>query len=106
MSPGGLCFISDIRFPIKKYMIFQLSFNFLGKDINVYGHLIWTDTLDENINVYGLEFTFSEAERVKLTKLLNQYQIIVQNSIGQPEGSFLRESYMNYFHLDEGKVML
>lgn len=46
IGPGGLCFISNIRFPVEKNLVFKFSTNLVEKEIIVYGNPVWTDEID------------------------------------------------------------
>lgn len=101
IGPGGLCFISNIRLPIKKNIILQFSSQLLGKEVTCYGRLVWAEDINENVSEYGIEFTFSENDRVTLTGLLNQYQIRLHNNSGQYEGPFIYDSFNKFFNIEE-----
>ncbi|WP_069998990.1 EAL domain-containing protein [Cellulosilyticum sp. I15G10I2] len=76
IGPGGLCFISNIRFPVKRDMVLQFTTQLLGKEIKLYGCPVWANEVNGNLYEYGLEFIFDEKERTILTRILNQLQII------------------------------
>ena len=81
MGPGGLCFISNIRFPVKRNVILQFITELLDEEIIVYGHPVWTGEIDEKIYEYGIQFTFGENKRVDLIRVLNQVQIRMKNNM-------------------------
>lgn len=96
IGPGGLCFISKIRFPIKRSIILQFTTELLGEEIKVYGSPVWIE--EENyLYKYGIEFTFDENDRMKLTKILHQVQIKMRNNLGFSDGSFVLDSPTHYF---------
>lgn len=97
IGPGGLCFISNIRFPITRDIILQFSTQLLGKEIKVFGCPVWSADTDGNLYEYGIEFTFDENERVNVTGVLNQVQIKMKNNKGFNEGSFITTSIKQYF---------
>jgi len=75
IGPGGLCFASDIKLPVKNYIILQFTFNLLEKEIKVKGYITRTREIRSNYIEYGVEFVMDENERVELIKILNQVQI-------------------------------
>lgn len=105
IGPGGLCFMTKVRFPIKRDIIIQFSTELMEKELKVYGRLVWAEEIQENIHQYGIEFTFSENEQEELTRILNQYQVRLRNNNGQYVGSFIHESYNQYFNLEEDEII-
>lgn len=100
IGPGGLCFISNIKFPIEKDIILQFTTELMEKGIRVYGHPVWTEEIDNKCHEYGVEFTIDENERVDLIGILNQIQIKVKKNILFAEGSFISGSYNQYFGIN------
>lgn len=101
IGPGGLCFMSNIRFPLKHDIILQFSALLMNIEFKVKGRIVWGEIVREDIFEYGIEFTFSEEERDNLTGMLNKYQVRMRNNDGQYEGSFVYESFIRYFNLEE-----
>ena len=101
MGPGGLCFISDISFPIKKDIILQFKTELMDKEIKVYGCPVWSEEVDYSLYKYGVEFTFSENDRTELIKILNNFQVKLRNIPGFKEGRFIAHSYSSYFRRKE-----
>ncbi|MBH1941760.1 EAL domain-containing protein [Mobilitalea sibirica] len=98
MGPGGLCFISNIRFPVRRDIILQFTTQLLGTTLKVFGCPAWSAELEENYYEYGIEFTFDENDRMNVTKILNQYQIKLKNNRGFQEGAFVSSSIKAYFN--------
>lgn len=101
IGSGGLCFLSNVNFPIKRDIVLQFTTELMGKKIRVYGYPVWTKKVQESIYEYGIEFSFSEKERTILTGILNRYQIRLRNKEGQYDGPFIFGSYLQYFNLEE-----
>jgi len=97
IGPGGLCFVSDIKFPVQNSIILQFTFQLLDEEIKVRGNIVWAGKTEDNLNQYGIEFTIDENERADLIKILNQVQIKVRKNILFSEGSFVSVSYSTYF---------
>ena len=106
IGPGGLRFLSNIRFPIQRDMILRFGIRLMGKDINVYGYPLWEDKVRENVNAYGIMYTINENERAVLTQILNQYQIRLRNNNGQYEGDFYYESIPRFFNIEEDENLI
>ncbi len=104
IGPGGLCFISHIRFPIEKDIVLRFTTDLIEKEIVVYGNPIWTEEIYqgaeeiyENIYEYGIEFRIDENDREALVQILNEVQIKMRNNILFAEGSFISGPYNKYF---------
>ena len=44
IGPGGLCFVSDIKFPVQNSIILQFTFQ-LDEEIKVRGNIVWAGKL-------------------------------------------------------------
>lgn len=98
IGAGGLCFISNIRFPVKREIILQFTTQLLDKEIKVFGCPVWSADTEGNLFEYGIEFTFDENDRGNLIGVLNQVQIKLKNNRGFNEGSFITTSVKRYFN--------
>ncbi|HHV72938.1 MAG TPA: EAL domain-containing protein, partial [Clostridia bacterium] len=98
IGPGGLSFISNIRFPVEKYFILQFITRLIGEDIKVYGYPARREKLGDDLFKYGIEFTIDENERTNLTRILNQVQVKMRNNILFAEGDFISTSPYAYFN--------
>jgi len=97
IGPGGLCFISNIKFPVRNEIILQFTFKLLEEEIKVRGYIIRIREAKNNLYEYGVEFTIDENERVNLIRILNQVQIKIRKNIMFSEGSFISVSDYAYF---------
>ena len=88
IGPGGLCFISNIKMPVKRHFIIQFTTELMGEEIKVCGHLVWSGEMEGNLYEYGVEFIVDENERDNLIRLLNQVQIKMKKDLLFAEGSF------------------
>ena len=100
IGPGGLCFISDIKFPIVKDIVLQYTTVLLGEKTIFYGKHVWSREMNNNLFEYGVKFTIDENERSNLIKTLNQVQIKMKRNGLFAEGSFISGSYTGYFSSD------
>lgn len=97
MGPGGLCFISNVRFPAERGITLQFTTELLEEELKVYGCIVWAEEKKNNLYEYGVEFTIDENGRSDLIKELNKVQIKMRNNILFAEGSFISDSYIQYF---------
>lgn len=97
IGPGGLCFISNIRFPEEMGFILQFITQLIDEEIKVCGNIIWTEETDSNLYEYGVEFIIDENERQGIIRVLNQVQIRMRNNILFADGSFISESPSVYY---------
>lgn len=81
ISPGGLCFISNIRIPINKEIILQFTINLYKKELVIYGNLVWSSEVDNNLYEYGIEFNNNENQRLMLTEKLKQIRRIQKTNM-------------------------
>lgn len=97
IGPGGLCFISDIKFPVEKSIVLQFKTELVSSEIKVYGNIVWTEEAEKGVYVYGLEFTIDETDRDKLVSILNQVQVKMRNDLLFADGNFVSKSASHYF---------
>lgn len=104
IGPGGLGFISDIRFPTEDSLIFRFMTHLAEEDLVVYGHPVWSkeiDTLNEGIEKslyqYRIEFIIDEPDRETLTELLNKVEAKMKEDDFYKKKEFTPLSYIKYF---------
>lgn len=104
MGPGGLCFISNIKFPAEKDIVLQFTTELMGKELKVYGNPVWAREIDSELyeygiqlNEYGVEFTMDENDRQDLIRELNMAQIKMKKNELFVDGRFISGSYVQYF---------
>ncbi|MGI6332459.1 MAG: EAL domain-containing protein [Zhaonellaceae bacterium] len=98
IGPGGLCFISNIKLPVEKYLILQFTTQLLDTEIKVTGYPVWLKEMDDDLYKYGIEYVIDENERIDLVKIFNQVQIKMKHDILFAEGSFVSSSPAAYFN--------
>jgi len=98
IGPGGLCFITNVKLPVKKDLILGFVTELMGKKVKVHGTPVWSEELEQGIHIIGLEFTFDENTRMGLTRLLNTVQIRVKKDYGFSDGNFVAGSIKRYFN--------
>ncbi|HEY8363880.1 MAG TPA: EAL domain-containing protein [Tissierellaceae bacterium] len=104
LGPGGLCFISNIRFPVEKDIVLQFTTELVGKELKVYGYPVWSKEIKSNLYEYGIklyeygvEFSVDENERMELIRELNKVQIKMKKNELFGEGRFISGTYVQYF---------
>ncbi len=97
IGPGGLCFISNIQFPLEREFTLQFVTTLLGKEINVYGTPVWGEEVEDNLFEYGVKFLMEESESEEMMRLLYEVQIKMKHNILFADGSFTDETAYNYF---------
>lgn len=97
IGPGGLCFITNVKLPVKKDLILGFVTDLMGKTVKVHGTPVWSEELEQGLHIIGLEFKFDENARMELTRLLNNVQIRVKKDYGFNDGSFVTDSINRYF---------
>lgn len=97
IGPGGLCFISNIKFPVEREVVLQFTTELMEKEVKVYGSPVWVEEVDKNLYEYGVEYTLGENDRDELIKALNQVSVKMKNNIMFADGSFISGSFNKYF---------
>ncbi len=104
IGPGGLCFLTNVNFPLKRDLILQFGTELMGQVLRVHGTPVWREELELGIVTYGLEFNIDENARMKLTGLLNQVHIRVKNDVGFNDGRFIATSIRTFFHKEAPRM--
>lgn len=103
MGPGGLCFISNIKLPVKKDIILQFTTELLEKEIKVCGCPVWSKENEENLHEYGIKFICDGNERMSLINILNQVKIRMEKNFRITDGRFVSDSPICYFKVDSSR---
>ena len=98
IGPGGLCFISNIQFPLERDFTLKFSTTLLGKEIIALGTPVWSQEAEGNLFEYGIKFIMDEAETEELTRILYELQVKMKKNILFSDGSFTDKTAYNYFN--------
>lgn len=98
-GPGGLCFISDIRLPVKKSIIFEFATILADKEIKVDGFSVWREKMDYKLYEYGVEFVFNDYEKSYLYNCLTELKQKIRSNTFSDNGNFIAVSPEEYFEL-------
>ncbi|ACT03606.1 PilZ domain-containing protein [Paenibacillus sp. JDR-2] len=71
ISRHGLCFLSGLRFPVRKGYMLDFQMKISGVAINLRGHVVWRNTRDNQYE-YGIVFHPLNRLRAVLVRMLNQ----------------------------------
>lgn len=97
IGPGGLCFLSTIRFPVDRHIVLRFTFELADENVEILGKPVWTRPLEDNLYEYGIEFAIDEIERQALTFILNQVQIRLKKDVLFDDPHFVSTSPSDYF---------
>lgn len=97
IGPGGLCFISSIRFPVDQDVLFRFTAELSKEQLVAEGQVVWSSERDDDLFEYGVEFLCDENERSALVRLLGRIQILMKNDLLFSDGSFTSVSPNLYF---------
>ena len=99
IGPGGLCYESQIKFPLNKDFVLGITTTILDHSLSFQGRNVWCKEVDNGLYQYGFEFTMEESERTDLVKLLNQLQVKYKKELLLPNGNFIQiENKAIFFH--------
>lgn len=99
IGPGGLCYESQIKFPLNKDFVLGITTTILDHSLSFQGRNVWCKEVDNGLYQYGFKFNMGESERVDLVKLLNQLQVKYKKELLLPNSNFIQiENKANFFH--------
>lgn len=99
IGPGGLCYESQIKFPLNKDFVLGIATKILDHSLSFQGRNVWCNEVDNGLYQYGFEFTMEESERADLVKLLNQLQVKYKKELLLPDCNFIQiKNKANFFH--------
>jgi len=75
IGPGGLCFHSQLDFPVKVKMTLNFNMIFINKPIDIKGSIVRKRRISDNKWEYGVEFNLSYRMRLKYMRLFNEVAI-------------------------------
>lgn len=83
ISPGGVCFETDLYFPVNKQLTLLFSTTIVNRvSVEFEGQLVWRNKA-ENLYVYGMRFLIGEAERGLMIRLLNDMLLEMSPELGE-----------------------
>ena len=99
IGPGGLGYVSQIKFPLNKGFVLGISIKILDHTVTLQGRNIWYKEEDHDLYQYGFEFILEESEQVNLFKLLNHLQVTYKKDFLLQNSGFIKiEDKASFFH--------
>lgn len=101
MGPGGMCFISNLKLPVGKDIIYEFSSELMDEKISAMAFVVWMRKIEDyDLFEYGAEFEVNEHERANIQKLLMKVQIkINKENMMFDEGNFVYGYPEDYFRM-------
>ena len=90
LGAGGLCYQSNIKFPLNKGFILEIKTTILDHNLSFVGRNVWCKEIDNQLYQYGFEFDIEESERTHILPLLNQLQVKYRKEMLLPNCSFVK----------------
>lgn len=72
IGPGGIGFLSALRFPVVPTVIYRFSLPFIDEQLTVDGTIVWRKAASDGFR-YGARFDLTEFERKILAQRLTRY---------------------------------
>lgn len=93
---GGLCFLSHIRLAVISVIILEFSLQIMGQTIDVCGHVVWSQEIDDNVYQYGIQFIMDEKTRDRFSKLLMDLELQLRKNPIVPNCDIVSVDRVNY----------
>ena len=106
IGSGGLCFISNIQFPLERDFTLQFVTTLLGKEISNYGTPVWCEEVEGNLFEYGVKFLMDESAVEELMRIIYEVQVKMKKNMLFSDGNFTDETAYNYFNNLSGQQSL
>lgn len=97
LGPGGLCFISNIQFPLERDFTLEFTTTLLGKELSAIGTPVWSQETADNLFEYGVKFMMDERDADEMMQTLYEVQIKMKKNILFTDGSFTDKTAYQYF---------
>ncbi|OXS25716.1 MAG: hypothetical protein BI182_16590 [Acetobacterium sp. MES1] len=97
IGPGGLCFISNIQFPLERDFTLRFAATLMGGEMTAIGTPVRVAELSESLFEYGVKFMMDEQESEELTRRLYELQVKMKKNILFADGNFTDKTAEDYF---------
>lgn len=97
LGPGGLCFVSNIQFPLERDFTLEFTTTLLGQEFSAIGTPVWSREAADNLFEYGVKFMMDESAVEDLMRILYELQIKMKKNILFADGSFTDKTAYQYF---------
>ncbi|WP_170253946.1 EAL domain-containing protein [Acetobacterium paludosum] len=98
IGPGGLSFISNIKFPLERDFTLQFETTLLNNTVKTNGCPVWMEEINDDFYQYGVKFLIDEEEREELMKILYEIQINKKKNTYFEDEHFTNDSPTIYFN--------
>lgn len=97
LGPGGLCFVSNIQFPLERDFTLEFTTTLLGQEFSAIGTPVWSREAADNLFEYGVKFMMDESAVEDLMRILYELQVKMKKNILFADGSFTDKTAYQYF---------
>lgn len=97
IGPGGQSFFSNIKLPIRPNFTLKFNTTILGKEIELYGKVVWSKEHNAEITQYGVEYELDDDQRSKIILILNQLQVKLRQEPFLKNCRFIKMDLETYF---------
>lgn len=73
ISPGGLCFYSQLKLPVRNDIILLFKTRINRTVLHLIGHVVWKEEMESNYYEYGIKFMLDRISQEQLNRQLKQY---------------------------------
>lgn len=84
IGPGGLRFVSNLRFPANHGVVLHFMINILGSATELDGTIVWSEEIGDDLSQYGVQFALGHTAKDALIPLLNEFAVKLRS--GQVAG--------------------
>jgi len=106
LGPGGLCFISNIQFPLERDFTLEFTTTLMGKEISAVGTPVWSQETADSLFEYGVKFMMDERDADELMRTLYEVQVKMKKNILFADGHFTDKMAYQYFDVLTGQPTL
>lgn len=103
LGPGGLCFVSNIQFPLERDFTLEFTTTLLGQELSAIGIPVWSQEVADSLFEYGVKFMMDESEAEELMRILYEVQVKMKKNILFADGSFTDKTAYQYFEALTGQ---
>lgn len=97
IGPSCMQFLSDIRLPIQRDVLFKFETEILGEGITIYGKVVWTKELQNGIFQYIVDLTFDEKEQSSFIDMINKVSEILLENRTIPNSNTIEVDWETFF---------
>lgn len=97
LGPGGLCFISNIQFPLERDFTLKFTTTLMGQEFSAIGTPVWSQEAADNLFEYGVRFIMDEQEGEELMRTLYELQVKMKKNILFADGNFTEKTAYQFF---------